>query len=134
MRIFTTRAFARLKIANELSADDLIKAVAEMNEGLWDANLGGQVYKKRVAFAGRGKRAGSRTLVAFRRYDRAIFVYAFAKNQRDNIVTLEKQALKRLAHELLGYDQQQITRAIEHGSLVEVEVKDNDKVHSRGDS
>ena len=55
MRIFTTRAFSRLDVAGELSDTDLIAAVVEMNDGLWDANLGGQVYKKRVALAGRGK-------------------------------------------------------------------------------
>ena len=47
MRIFTTRAFSRLDVVGELSDTDLILAVAEMNDGLWDANLGGQVYKKR---------------------------------------------------------------------------------------
>ena len=48
MRIYTTRAFSRLEVAGELSDDDLIKAAAEMNDGLWDANLGGQVYKNAV--------------------------------------------------------------------------------------
>ena len=58
MRIFTTRAFSRLDVAGELSDTDLILAVAEMNDGLWDANLGGQVYKKRVALAGRWQGVG----------------------------------------------------------------------------
>jgi hypothetical protein len=35
-----------------------------MNDGLWDANLGGEVYKKRVALSGRGKRGGARRLVS----------------------------------------------------------------------
>jgi hypothetical protein len=43
IRIFTTRAFSRLDVAGELSDADLVAAVAEMNDGLWDANLGGQV-------------------------------------------------------------------------------------------
>ena len=46
MRIFTTRAFSRLDVAGEFSDDDLTKAATEMNDGLWDANLGGQVYKQ----------------------------------------------------------------------------------------
>jgi len=87
MRIFTTRAFNRLDVAGDLSEADLIAAVAEMNDGLWDASLGGQVYKKRVALAGRGKSSGARTLVAFKSKNRAFFIYGFAKNQRSNITT-----------------------------------------------
>ena len=111
MRIFTTRAFSRLDVAGELSDTDLILAVAEMNDGLWDANLGGQVYKKRVALAGRGKSGGARTLVAFKSDDKAFFMYGFAKNQRSNIVAKEKQALKRMAGELLEYGDKQLRQA-----------------------
>ena len=48
MHIFATRAFSRLGVTRELGDADLIAAVAEMNDGLWDVNLGGQVYKKRA--------------------------------------------------------------------------------------
>ena len=126
MRIFTTRAFSRLDVAGELSDTDLIAAVAEMNDGLWDANLGGQVYKKRVALAGRGKSGGARTLVAFKSDDKAFFMYGFAKNQRSNIAAKEKQALKRMAGELLGYSDKQLRQALGHGTLIEIEVQEDD--------
>ena len=126
MRIYTTRAFSRLEVAGELSDDDLIKAAAEMNDGLWDANLGGQVYKKRVALAGRGKSGGARTLVAFKRDAQAIFMYGFAKNQRSNIGPKEKLALKRMASELLTYKDQQLMKALKHGTLIEIEVQQDD--------
>ena len=51
MQVFITRAFRRLGVAGELGDADLIAAVTEMNAGLWDVNLGGQVYKKRVVLA-----------------------------------------------------------------------------------
>jgi hypothetical protein len=126
MRIFTTRAFSRLDVVGELSDADLILAVAEMNDGLWDANLGGQVYKKRVALAGRGKSGGARTLVAFKSGDKAFFMYGFAKNQRSNIVAKEKQALKRMAGELLEYGDKQLRQALGHGTLIEIEVQEDD--------
>jgi len=126
MRIFTTRAFSRLEVARELSDEDLIKAVAEMNDGLSDANLGGQVYKKRVALAGRGKSGGARTLVAFKRNDQAFFIYGFTKNQRSNIGAKERVALKRLASELLGYKEQHLMQALKHGALIEVKVHVDD--------
>lgn len=126
MRIFTTRAFSRLDVAGEFSDDDLTKAATEMNDGLWDANLGGQVYKKRVALTGRGKSGGARTLVAFKRDDQAFFMYGFAKNQRSNIGAKEKLALKRLASELLGYKERQLKQALKHGALIEIEVQEDD--------
>lgn len=126
MRIFTTRAFSRLDVASELSNKSLITAVAEINDGLWDASLGGQVYKKRVALAGRGKSGGARTLVAFKHDDQAFFMYGFAKNQRSSITVKEQQALKGLARELLGYGDKQLNRALEQGALIEIEVQDDD--------
>lgn len=126
MRIFTTRAFNRLDVAGELGDADLIAAVAEMNDGLWDVNLGGQVYKKRVALGGRGKSGGARTLVAFKSDDRAFFMYGFSKNQRGNITPKEKQALKLMARELLGYRNKQLRQALKHGALIEIEVQEDD--------
>ena len=126
MRIFATRAFSRLDVTRELGDADLIAAVAEMNDGLWDVNLGGQVYKKRVALAGRGKSGGARTLVAFKSDDRAFFMYGFSKNQRSNISNKEKNALKLMARELLGYSDNQLRQALKHGALIEIEVQKDD--------
>lgn len=126
MLIFTTRTFSRLDVAGELVNSDLIAAVTEMNDGLWDVNLGGQVYKKRVALAGRGKSGGARTLVAFKSNDRAFFMYGFSKNQRSNITTKEKQALKLMARELLGYNDKQLRQALKHGTLIKIEVQADD--------
>jgi hypothetical protein len=51
---------------------------------------------------------------------RAIFVHGFAKNEKDNIEQDELAALKKLANELLGYDDKTIARVIVSGVLVEV--------------
>ena len=42
----------------ELTDSALCDAVAEMAQGLIDADLGGGVVKKRIGLAGRGKRGG----------------------------------------------------------------------------
>lgn len=125
MRVFLTRAFSRLEVACQLSDAELRAAVAEMNNGLWDANLGGQVFKKRVALKGHGKRGGARTLVAFKREDRAFFVYGFSKTQRANITVREKHVLKRFAGELLGASDQQLEEGLNQGALIEIEVQEN---------
>lgn len=99
----------------------LLKAAAELNIGLWDANLGGEVFKKRVGLPGRGKRGGARTLLAFRRDEKIIFLYGFAKNQRESIKSSELRALKRLARELLNLGQTELDLALTHGELIEIE-------------
>jgi len=101
MHAFKTRSFARWAKGEGLDDDALAAAAVEL--GLIDARLGGQVVKKRVALGGRGKRGGARTLVAFRRNDKAFFVYGLAKNERSNISENEITALKMLAKELLNY-------------------------------
>jgi len=125
MQAFKTRSFARWAKGEGLDDEALAAAVAEMEQGLIDAHLGGQVVKKRVALAGRGKRGGARTLVAFRRDDKAFFVYGFAKNERSNISEDEIKALKMLAKELLNYPLAALTKAIEAGELIEIEVNED---------
>lgn len=125
MKAFKTRAFA--KWANSEGLDDVAfaSAVEEMEQGLIDAQLGGDVVKKRVALPGRGKRGGARTLVAFRRRDRAFFIFGFAKNERANVSKDELKALKLLAKELLNYPVTSLDFAVRSGELIEIEVTDD---------
>lgn len=120
-----TKVFAKWASREGLGDDVLAFAVAEMERGLIDAELGGQVVKKRVALAGRGKRGSTRTLVAFRQGDKAFFIYGFAKNERDNVGGKEIRALKLLAKELLQYTEPALARAIRAGELIEIEVNDD---------
>jgi len=81
-RVFKTRHFSRWVRKTELTDNALCTAVAEMAQGLIDADLGGGIVKKRVGLAGRGKRGGARTLVATSKGNRWFFVYGFEKNDR----------------------------------------------------
>jgi hypothetical protein len=125
MQAFKTRAFAKWASGEGLHDDALASAVAEMEQGLTDARLGGHVVKKRVALAGRGKRSGARTLVAFKEDDKAFFIFGFAKNERANVDNNELKALKLLAKELLNYPAATIRKAVEAGELIEIEVDDD---------
>jgi hypothetical protein len=98
----------------------LCDAIREAERGLIAANLGGGVIKQRVARPGRGKSGGLRTLIVMREGDRAFFVHGFAKNERDNITRGELAALKRLAAELLAYDDRSLARVIAAGVLMEM--------------
>ncbi len=119
-RVFKTRHFARWMRKTELTDSALCAAVAEMAQGLIDADLGGGVIKKRVGLAGRGKRGGARTLIATNKNTRWFFVYGFEKNERANIATNELEALQALASELLTRSQQEIDAALRAEALQEI--------------
>ena len=126
MRAFKTKEFARWARREGLGNSALAWAVVEMERGLIDARLGGMVVKKRVALPGRGKRGSTRTLLAFKKDDKAFFIYGFAKNQRANVGDKELQALKLLARELLSYSAPMLAEAIAAGELIEIEAEDDE--------
>jgi hypothetical protein len=92
-----------------------------MSEGLYEANLGGNLLKKRIARPGEGKRGGFRTLVATNLKGRWFFLDGFAKNERDNIENDEEAALKELATKLLTLPPAALAKAPEAGELTEVD-------------
>lgn len=119
-RVFKTRHFARWMRKTGLTNPALCKAVAEMVEGLIDADLGGDVLKKRVALPGRGKSGGVRTLVATRKAARWFFVFGFEKNDRANISDVELEVLQLLDSDLLARTNQQLDEAVAEGALLEI--------------
>lgn len=119
-RVFKTRHFARWMRKTELTNSALCSAVAEMVQGLIDADLGGGVIKKRVALPGRGKSGGARTLVATNRGNRWFFVFGFEKNDRANISDQELEALQDLAQDLLARTGAQLGLAVEANALEEI--------------
>lgn len=70
---------------------------------------------------GQGKSGGYRTLIAFRRGDRAIFLYGFAKSDRENIDDGELKVWRRIGQLYSGLDTDGIEAAVEAKELVEVE-------------
>lgn len=119
-RVFRTRTFTRWMQKAGLADDSLVQAVSEMAQGLVDADLGGNVVKKRVALPGRGKRGGARTIVATNLGDRWFFLYGFGKNERANIDRDELKFFQEVAKDLLGFDDRQIAKALSAGEIVEV--------------
>ena len=54
MAIYKTRWFNRWAKDQKLNDSILCNAVAEMAAGLYDADLGGGLFKKRIARSGKG--------------------------------------------------------------------------------
>lgn len=120
MRIFKNKLFDKWADKEGITDKMLRVAVAEMEDGLIDADLGGNVYKKRVALQGRGKRGGARTLLAYRIGKKAFFMYGFSKNELENIDSRELKALKQLAAIQLAWTDEQLALALQHEKVFEV--------------
>ncbi|MBF0614891.1 MAG: type II toxin-antitoxin system RelE/ParE family toxin [Magnetococcales bacterium] len=109
---------------NERITDAVLRdAALEISAGKVDADLGGYLFKKRLARAGAGKSSGYRTIVGFRKADasRIIFLYGFAKNATANISAVQAEALSLVAKDFLVATEEHIIHLLERGSISEIE-------------
>ncbi|HLB56688.1 MAG TPA: type II toxin-antitoxin system RelE/ParE family toxin [Coxiellaceae bacterium] len=120
MRIFKTKSFHRWAKCESVSDVMLKKAVNEITQGLIDADLGGGLLKKRVARQGEGKRSGFRILIAYRPTVRLIFLFGYAKNERDNIIQSELILLRDFSRHFLNDSDMEMQVRIKRGELIEV--------------
>jgi hypothetical protein len=120
MTVYLTKAFARFASKASLDDETLLEAALAVADGRFDADLGGGVYKQRVARPGGGKSGGFRTIILFRVGGHSFFAHGFAKSDKANVSVQELKALKRLAGELLGLSLEQLAGAVEGRELVEV--------------
>ena len=124
MRIFKTRWFARYTRRSRIEDESLLEAVARASRGLIDAELGGGVIKQRLARPGHGRSGGFRVVIAFRDEARSVFLYGFAKNERDNIGADDLETLKDIAAAWLAAGDARIAEALRQGILEEVDHED----------
>lgn len=120
MRTFKTKSFSRFAEKAGIPDAALCRAILDAERGLIAADLGGGVIKQRIARAGQGKSGAFRTLIVFRAGTRAVFVHGFAKSIQGNIDRNELVALRKLAEELLGYDEATMSRVVACGTIREV--------------
>lgn len=123
-RIFKNKSFSRFAKKANISDSDLCQAVANAEQGLIDADLGGGVIKQRVARQGAGKSSSFRTMILFKIKSRAFFMYGFAKNEQDNISDNDLISLKKLAKTLFNYSDQELNTAIQQKLFIEVTCND----------
>ena len=119
MRIFNIKGFARFARRQGIAAQSLVEAVERAGQGLIDADLGGGVIKQRVARRGQERRSRYRTLIAYRSGDVAVFLFGFAKSERENIDADDLDDLRTIASQWLA-DAGKIARDVAAGILIEV--------------
>ena len=119
MRLFKTKSFIRFARRERISDASLREAVQRAERGLVDAELGG-VIKQRVARPGQGRSGGYRVLPAYRVNTLSVFLYGFAKNERDNIDGDELATLRDIARGWFQANTTALARAVADGLVQEV--------------
>ena len=127
MRVFKNAWFGRFARKEKISAEVLWEAVDRAEKGLVDADLGGGVIKQRIARPGESKSKGYRSIVLYRKGDKAFFVFGFPKSDLGNIRDDEQEQFKKAAKSILALSDEQIRLLIENGQFEEVK-KDGKKI------
>jgi hypothetical protein len=120
LRIFKTKDFSRLARQQRIGDGLLVEAVKRADRGLIDADLGGGLIKQRVPRPGQGRSGGYRVLLAFRFEARAIFLYAFAKSERENVEPDVLRYWREVAATYLKLDETRLVRLVTQHKLFEV--------------
>ena len=120
MSVYKTKEFSRFARKADLGSEELLQAAKAVASGRWDADLGGGVFKQRIARDGGGKSGGFRTIILFKVGGHSFFVHGFAKNEKTNVTPKELKALKKLAATFLGLDADGLAKASAAGEIAEV--------------
>ena len=120
VKIYKVKSFQKWAKKQLIKDDLLLKAIYEIKSGLFDAKIGSFLYKKRIAFKGKGKRGSARTILAYKEGNKVIFLYGFAKNERDNITKKEQEALNEYAKMYMALSAAAIKKVVNLGELIEV--------------
>ena len=121
MRIFKNTWFARFAEKEGITDGDLRELVDQLETGQSGADLGGGVYKMRLARPGEGRSGGYRVIVFFKSEERTFFEYCFAKSSRGNISQKELKSMKETAKEYLSMTPNELRERIKQGKFVELQ-------------
>jgi len=119
-RVFKYTRFSRFAGKESITDQELLEVVNQLEAEQADANLGGGVYKVRIARPGEGKSGGHRVIVYFRNEYRAFFSYGFSKNDKGSISGKELKRFKEDAKDQFSYTDEEIKRYLRNGSLIEI--------------
>lgn len=121
MKKLCTKWFKKWAKKMSLENHHLIEAIGNLEKGLSAASLGSNLFKVRVNREGKGKSSGFRTIIAYKKEDKTIFLYGFGKNERANIDKAELHYFKKLSSDLMIMDASQIEKLIAENVLFDLE-------------
>ena len=117
MNAFETRWFKKWSEKKGLMDDDLRDALERTIKGSGVVDLGGNVYKIRIAKNGQGRSGGFRTILIYKKGKRSLFIYGFEKNDQDNIDKGTLADYKKYATTFLDYTETDINRLVDNGTI-----------------
>lgn len=120
MRVFKTRWLGRFAKRQRITDASLLEAIERAERGIIDADLGGGLIKQRVGWTGQGRSGGFRMVITCRTEDLAVFLYGFAKNERENIDPYELEDLRLIAADLLAANEAGFKQIVAQGDLTEI--------------
>lgn len=116
-----TKHFSKWASKQKISEESLSLALTEVQSGNFEASLGGHIYKKRIKFEGQGKSGSGRTIICYKKGDKAIFIHGFAKNQKSSLSKKELNVFKELSEILFNLSSKELLIAINNGDIIEVQ-------------
>jgi len=125
VRIFKNPWFTRFAGKEGITDGELRELVNQLEAGqdrqlVGGADLGGDVYKMRVARSGEGKSSGYRVIVFFRSEERTFYHYAYPKAARANIDQKELWTFKQLAKRYLAMTDEEMANAVKARKFIEI--------------
>ena len=124
MKKLKTKWFNKWAKKQKISDAKFLIAIENMQNHLSSVNLGGGLFKVRVASDNSGKSSAYRTIVVYREDDMAVMVYGFMKKERENLSSDELKSFKILSKDILSLDDEALTGAIEKKVFVKIGEKD----------
>ncbi len=122
MKNLSTKWFRKWAKNANLSNQTLLKAIINLEAGLSSPGLGNHLYKVRIKREHSGKSSGFRTIIVYKENDRAIFLYGFGKNEKENIDKVELRFFKKLGKDLLGLTADRLKKYVAQEILFDLEV------------
>ena len=121
MKKLSTKWFKKWSKKVNLTNQDLLEALKNLEDGLSITDIGSHLFKVRVKREHSGKSSGFRTIIVYQENDKAIFLYGFGKNEKQNIDKTELQYFKKLGNDLLALNLKQLKEFIEQEILFDLE-------------
>jgi len=111
----------KIELQDKILVETLNEFLSMGKESQQKYSLGSNLYKLRLATKeGRGKSGGSRSILAFKKDSKIIWLHLFSKNEKGNVTINELKKLKELSNIVLELSDEQIYKLLNLGELYEV--------------
>lgn len=122
MRFILTKQVNRwFKRHRSLTSNMMKQAADEVVNGNNDGKLTDRIFKKRIATnSNAGRRSGGRMIVGFVIEGNFYYLFAYNKNQLENITSKDENAINNLFNDLKDLNNETLNKYIEKEILFEI--------------